>query len=711
MRATTRAAVATAALLGWIVARRGAGHEAAVQRAAAAALAEAQRVAHLGSFDWDVASNTAVWSAELYRIFGRDPGPVDVGDVVAAVHPDDRPAALDLLGRARTDGEFCDTALRIVRPDGDVRWIQARARAVPDGSGAVVRYVGTVLDVTESRQAADRLGAAERRFQEGFAHSPAGMAIISAEGFIQDANPAFCTIAGRPLDQLVGRHGADLLHPTDRVAVARLRAGVLAGDDDSIHLEVRLRRPRGEIVWIDMSAALVPAAGDRPAYFFGHAVDISARKAAEAELAYRTRFDALTGAPNRTVLVEGLETLAGGAAALLLLDLNDFAQVNDSLGHLVGDRVLGEVVERLRECRPADLVVRVGDDEFGVLLPGVSDPAEAQAVAAELLGSLCRTMTVEDIPLHIGATIGIAVCGDDCDAPSLMRRANMALYRAKATGAAWAIYSDDEDAGGPERLAMAARLRLAIDGPELRVHYQPKVEIASGRVVGVEALARWVDPKQGPVSPAEFIPLAEQSGLIGPMTRRVLDDALAQSRRWRDEGIDIDMAVNISPRTLADPALPTWVAEALAANGVEGSRLILEITENALAAGPQVLEAMSALRALGVRMAVDDLGTGYSSLVYLKRLPFDELKIDQAFITDLADDTRDQAIVRSIVEIGRSLNLTVVAEGVEDERSLEVLRSLGCHVAQGYFCCRPGSGPDITGWLSERSAQHCPSGR
>jgi EAL domain-containing protein (putative c-di-GMP-specific phosphodiesterase class I) len=331
-------------------------------------------------------------------------------------------------------------------------------------------------------------------------------------------------------------------------------------------------------------------------------------------------------------------------------------------------------------------------------------------VGSSLLVSLERAFVVEDVPLHVGATFGVAASAGNGDAKTLMRRAEMAMYRAKAAGAPSAVFDTSDELGGPARLALAAQLRNAIGSDELHLHYQPKIEIETGRVTGVEALARWDHPDRGSISPGEFIPLAEQAGLILPITKRLLDEALTQCARWRADGIDLQVAVNLSPRVLNDPDLVEWTAASLAEHGVPGDSLIYEITENALAEGPRVLRAIAGLRALGIRLAIDDLGTGYSSLMYLKSLPVDELKIDRAFIAELAIDRRDQAIVRSIVELGRSLGLVVVAEGVEDSATLAVLRRLGCEVAQGYHCCRPASAADLTPWLAEQSVGSHPSG-
>ncbi|MEW6476208.1 MAG: EAL domain-containing protein [Actinomycetota bacterium] len=679
--------------------------EAAEHRATAAALTEAQAMAHLGSWEAEMPAGDVRWSDEMFRILGYEPRQVtpSVSLFLSHVHSDDLAGLITESNRARQDSRKGRYECRIVRTSGDVRWTAVSMTPTFDAGGALVRMHGTLLDITEIRETRDRLGAAERRLEEGFAHSPTGMALVGLDSVILDANPALCDLVGRSREELVGRSTRELAHPSDHAALVARRAEVIAAGHGSFQFETRLQRPDGQFRWIEVTSTLVPTTGEWPPYFFSHAVDMSARKAAEAEIAHRHRHDAVTGAPNRTALTEALIAAAGEPAALILLDIENFGQINQSLGHGVGDRVLTEVAQRLRQCRAGDFVARVGSDEFAVLIRGTAGAAEAQEVAATLLHALERTLTVEALPLHIRATAGIALGTGASDTARLLARADLALYTAKESGVTTVVCDDDADVGSVARLALVARLREAIAGPEFTVHYQPKIEIRTGRVVGVEALARWVDGDRGPVSPGEFIPLAEQSGLIAPMTRRVLDEALSQLRRWRDEGIDLEMAVNISPRLLTDPELPAWVAIALQTHGIPGGQLILEITENAVAEGPRALEALSILQELGVRLSIDDLGTGYSSLAYLKRLPVDELKIDRAFITDIAHDERDRAIVQSIVGVGRSLGLTVTAEGVEDAESLDVLRTLGCEVAQGYHCCRPTPGPDLTGWLASRA--------
>ncbi|MEY2477772.1 MAG: hypothetical protein QOG87_3087 [Actinomycetota bacterium] len=681
-------------------------------RETVAELAEAQRRAHLGSWEWEVATRCLTWSDELYRIAGRtrDDFEPDYNSFLSIVHPDDRAMAVSVLGDPAWAEDEPEITIRLVRPSGEVRWMLSRSSAVKDPDGRVRKFVGTCLDVTRTKEAEAGMLIAERRFQQGFDHSPLGMAILDLEGRIIRANRSFCVMVGRATDAVVGAGVVGLLHPQDLAPLRRARRDLLHGAAETMQVEARYVRPDGSFVWGDTISSVVRGPESEPAYFFAQIQDVTMRRAAEAEVARAARHDPLTGLLNRSGLNEAIEA-AHGSVALIVLDLNAFVEINEGLGHGIGDRVLVEVAARMTaESRSSDVVARVGGDEFAVLLPGVADPAVAQRVGSSLLVSLERAFVVEDVPLHVGATFGVAASAGNGDAKTLMRRAEMAMYRAKAAGAPSAVFDTSDELGGPARLALAAQLRNAIGNDELHLHYQPKIEVETGRVTGVEALARWDHPDRGAISPGEFIPLAEQAGLILPITKRLLDEALNQCARWRAEGIELEVAVNLSPRVLNDPDLVEWTAASLTNHGVPGTSLIYEITENALAEGPRVLRAIADLRALGIRLAIDDLGTGYSSLMYLKSLPVDELKIDRAFIAELAIDRRDQAIVRSIVELGRSLGLVVVAEGVEDAATLAVLRRLGCEVAQGYHCCRPASAADLTAWLAERSVGSQPSG-
>jgi diguanylate cyclase (GGDEF)-like protein len=414
-------------------------------------------------------------------------------------------------------------------------------------------------------------------------------------------------------------------------------------------------------------------------------------------LEHQALHDLLTGLPNRRLLHDRLAQAIGAAqdqdasVALLVIDLDRFKEVNDTFGHQYGDILLRQIGPRLNDrLEPRDLVARLGGDEFAVLLPN-ADAERAERVARMLIVALDRSFPVGDSSVDIGGSIGIALSPEHgTDADTLLRRADVAMYVAKRSGAGCAIYSSSHDQHSPDRLAMVGQLRRAVDADELVLLYQPKVSLETGQCVGVEALIRWQHPQRGTITPDQFIPLAEQTGLIKALSQWVLSTAMRQAREWLTLGIAVPIAVNLSMRDLHDPDLPETVASILQRWHVPPSLLVVEITENGLMADPtRALHTITTLRLMGIRIAIDDFGTGYSSLAYLKRLPVDELKIDRSFVRELATDEDDLAIVRSTIGLGHDLGLTIVAEGIEDRRTWDRLQRLGCDVAQGYFIGRP----------------------
>jgi diguanylate cyclase (GGDEF)-like protein len=420
------------------------------------------------------------------------------------------------------------------------------------------------------------------------------------------------------------------------------------------------------------------------------------RQAAENE--HLALHDPLTDLPNRTLFHDRAQQAILAArrdesgVALMILDLDRFKEVNDTLGHHNGDLLLQEIGARLRGgLRESDSVARLGGDEFGLLLPRVADGNEALMLGERVREVLRRPFTLEGVTLDLEASIGVALYpehGEDVD--TLLQRADVAMYLAKEDRSGCELYAADRDEYSPHRLALAAELRRALDEHELVLHYQPKADLNDGRIVAVEALVRWQHPEHGLLAPNQFVPLAEATGLVRELTLRVLDEALRQQRAWRDEGIDIRVAVNLSARDLYDLTLPGSTAKLLAAHGVPATALELEITESVIVADPmRARSILSRLSEMGIVLAVDDYGTGYSSLCYLKRLPIDEMKIDRSFVMQMADDRSDAAIVRSTVELGRNLGLKVVAEGVETAAAWAHLKALGCDFAQGYYLSKP----------------------
>ena len=437
-------------------------------------------------------------------------------------------------------------------------------------------------------------------------------------------------------------------------------------------------------------------------------VNNDALATANKQLEIQATHDALTGLPNRSFLQKRLEQEAHVAhennipAALLLLDLDRFKEVNDTLGHIVGDVLLQKIGQRLQSyLHSNDLIARLGGDEFAIVLPA-TDADGAVRTARTLIGALDMPILVDGHAFSIGGSIGIALTPEQgFDVTTLLRCADVAMYVAKRSQSGHAEYSPKIDQHSPYKLALMTELRQAIADDGLLIHYQPKVLFSSGRMEGVEALLRWPHPVHGLIPPEDFIPLAERTGLIGPLTRWVLERAVRQCRDWEHDGLHMNIAVNLSTHTLYDPKLLSIVTNLLHLYEVASSQLTLEITESMLMEEPGRAQVVLAeLRALGVSIAIDDFGTGYSSLAYLKRLRIDEVKIDKAFVHGLGidADSADAAIVRAVVAMARPLQCKVVAEGVESAEAWTFLQELGCDLAQGYYCSRPLPAAELEQW-------------
>lgn len=429
-------------------------------------------------------------------------------------------------------------------------------------------------------------------------------------------------------------------------------------------------------------------------------------------LQYTATHDTLTGLVNRALLELRLSELPRPTtepAAVLLLDLNRFKEINDTLGHSTGDRVLRVVAERLRRTAPPDsLVARLGGDEFAILLPSMPHPDSAQELATAVAQSLRRPLTLDDIDVSADASIGLAYSGlDPDDDPSdLLRQADLAMYEAKSNGHGVVTYTRELERGHAERLALVTDLQLALDRGELSIAYQPVLDLHTRTIRRVEALSRWEHPRLGPLRPDIFVALAESTGLIHELTRYVLSSALAEVRRWADQGLDVGVSVNLSARNLADPQLPATVAKLLERAGVEPRNLTLEITESSIIADPaRAQPVLAALHEMGLTLSLDDFGTGYSSLSYLRTLPVQEVKIDKSFVFALADrgDSSALVLIESIISLAHRLGLRVTAEGVEDADMLEMLADAGCDGAQGFHISKPASVPRVTTLLRRHS--------
>ena len=560
-----------------------------------------------------------------------------------------------------------------------------------DDLGATARAFNALLDALEG----------ERRFRSVVRAASDAIAFVDDQGRVSFVSESVSEVLGWPPEAAVGALVADLVHRDDRAVVDGLLRGLAAGGRSST--TVRVRHADGG--WRDLEVTTSDQRAD-PAIgaLLLSGRDVTEQLQLQRRLSHRAHHDDLTGLPNRAAL------LAAGAAALsglrpgeslavVLMDLDRFKEVNDTLGHAAGDRLLAQVGPRLAPLvREVDVLARLGGDEFAVLLPGVS-PAGARAAAERLRRALVEPFVLDDLALDVEASCGVAVSvgPGPHDIHALLRQADIAMYAAKELQRGVQLYDPAKDTHDRSRLVLLSEFRRAIAEGQLVVHYQPKVALPGGDVVGVEALVRWQHPTRGLLAPGHFLAVVEQTSLIEPLTAAVLDQALAQVRAWADAGLELPVAVNVSARSLHHADLPDRVLDRLRAHGVPAAMLRLEITESALMAEPQrAREVLARLHAAGVRLSIDDFGTGYTSMGHLQRLPVDELKVDRSFVTDMTTSPEDAVLVRSVVDLGHHLGLTVVAEGVEEASTVEALTALGCDVAQGYLFARPQPAAEIT---------------
>ena len=570
---------------------------------------------------------------------------------------------------------------------------------------ALVRMGGLVgaLETLHRRQS-------ETRVQRLVQDASDVITICEPDATIRYMTPSVARVLGWPPDQLVGTRLVELVHPDDIDQVATLFSAT-GQERPGGPVECRMRRQDGS--WMIAETIAAPVDDDGVPGLVLTSRDVTDRKALEEQLTHQAFHDDLTGLANRALFTNraqhALERRGqrDHPVAVLMLDLDDFKDVNDSLGHGAGDQLLCAVAERLRGCvRASDTAARLGGDEFAVLLEDLADPAEATTLADRVLAVLQTPIMLHGREVLAAASVGVAVADPDHtqDANELLRNADVAMYVAKHQGKGRAeCFLPGMHAGLVQRLELTAELRRAVEHNEFTVRYQPIVELQRGRVVGVEALVRWQHPRRGLISPLEFVPLAEETGVIVPIGRHVLEDACTQAARWHRQhpSAPVSVNVNLSVRQLQDPGICEQVAQVLAATGLAPSALTLEITESALAESHDAAtERLWALKRLGVRLAVDDFGTGYSSLSRLRDFPIDSLKIPKPFVDEILKGPQNSALARAIIDLSATLQLHVVAEGIEHSGQWEELRRLGCQLGQGFYFAQPVAADEIDSLLA-----------
>jgi len=608
---------------------------------------------------------------------------------LTVLHPDDVESSISAWSHALTTGEPYEMEFRLRRADGVYQPHVGRAFPLRADDGAIVRWVGTNSNVADEREL--------RRLAAIIESSEDAIIGTTLDGTVTDWNLGAERLYGYGRDDMLGRDVAMLAPPAHREEVAggvrRIAQGALVES-----LDTQRVTSSGRVVEVSLNVSPIR---DETGEVVGVSTierDITERKRMERELAHRALHDTLTGLPNRALLMDRLEGALArrrrdeGVVGALFVDLDDFKLINDSLGHSTGDALLRAVAPRLSALvRRGDTVARFGGDEFVVLCESLAEPRDALLLAQRIVAAMEEPFALDGARHVVTATVGIAIADSASDPETLLSNADAAMYRAKAAGRSrYEVFDESVRVQVVERLALEARLRHALAADELHLHFQPIVRLTDSAITGFEALLRWQPCDGPPVAPGEFIPVAEQAGLIVPIGDFVLRTACRQAVQWHQHNPDLRMSINVSAVQVADPDFADCVRRVIDETGVDPRSLCLEITESALMEDPpRAVKMLGALRGVGAQIALDDFGTGYSSLSHLKRFPLDAVKIDRDFVGEVGADPRDAAIVDTIVRLARTLGLRAVGEGVETVEQAEALLGLGCDEAQGFLFARP----------------------